>query len=201
MLDSFGHLHPILIHFPLALLVTGWALDLFQVWAKAPQVRSALQSASRWNLLIGGATLVPALITGWAAYQTVAHDAPSHAAMTLHRNLALATVAVFVVLCVLAWLRRETEWINRWPFRVGFLLAVALLLATGFRGGLLVYTYGLGVRSLPAQEGGDGHSHGVHPHTAPDPESRPFTSPEAKDQAEKSASPHAHSHDGKPHKH
>ena len=201
MLESFGHLHPILIHFPLALLLTGWALDLIQVWTKAPQVRSALQSASRWNLLIGGAALVPALITGWAAYQTVAHDAPSHAAMTLHRNLALATVAVFVVIGVLAWLRRETEWINRWPFRIGFLLAVALLLATGFRGGLLVYTYGLGVRSLPAQEEGAGHSHGDHPHTAPDPEGKPSTSLEAKDSTEKPASPHTHPHDGKPHKH
>jgi uncharacterized membrane protein len=201
MLESFGHLHPILIHFPLALLFTGWALDLIQVWTKAPQVRSALQSASRWNLLIGGAALVPALITGWAAYQTVAHDAPSHAAMTLHRNLALATVAVFVLLGAIAWLRRETEWINRWPFRVGFLLAVALLLATGYRGGLLVYTYGLGVRSLPTQEGGDGHSHGDHPHAGPEPEGKPSQSTEAKESAGKPASPNPHPHDGKPHKH
>lgn len=201
MLESFGHLHPILIHFPLALLFTGWILDLSLVWTKAPQVRSALQSASRWNLLIGGVALVPALVTGWAAYQTVAHDAPSHAAMTLHRNLALASAAVFAALGGMAWLRRRTEWINRWPFRVGLLFVVALLAATGYRGGLLVYTHGLGVRSLPAQEEGAGHSQGDHPHAVPESEGKPSTSPEAKDPPEKPASPHTPPHDGKPHKH
>ena len=201
MLEAFGHLHPVLIHFPLALLLTAWVLDLIQVWTKAPHLRSALRSTSRWNILIGAIALLPALATGWAAYLTVAHDAPSHAAMTLHRNLALASVAVFAALGVMAWLRHETEWINRWPFRVGFLLAVALLIATGYRGGLLVYTHGLGVQSLPVREEGAGHSHGDHAHPTPQPSDQSSARPEAKGSTSKPSSPHAHPKDGAPHKH
>lgn len=201
MLESFGHLHPVLIHFPLALLLTAWVLDLVQPWVKEPQMRSAISSAGRWNFWIGGFALLPALATGWAAYQTVAHDAPSHAAMTVHRNLALAAVAAFAALGGTAWLRRKTEWIHEWPFRAGFLLAVALLLATGYRGGLLVFNYGLGVRALPAQEEGGSHVHGDHPHPSPATEGKPDAGPAQKDSIEKAPSPHTHSHDEKPHKH
>lgn len=201
MLELLGGLHPITIHFPLSLLTLGWLLGLIHPWIKNPSVQSSLKAASLWNFRFGTVSLLPAIATGWAAYFTVAHDAPSHAAMTLHRNLALVTVTAFVVLGLTAWLRRETEWINQWPFRVGFLLAVVILVATGYRGGLLVYTHGLGVRSLPAKEEGEGHSHGspAHAHQGPSslspsdkkPEGRPSPSP----------SPNPHPHDGTPHKH
>ncbi|NOR51996.1 MAG: hypothetical protein GQ470_05195, partial [Gammaproteobacteria bacterium] len=38
--------------------------------------------------------------SGLYAYNTVAHDTPSHAAMTLHRDWALATVGLFSLLTI-----------------------------------------------------------------------------------------------------
>lgn len=201
MLEALGHLHPIAIHFPLALLLSGGVFSLGSCLVRREELRVALQAAGIWNFRLGALALIPALLTGWAAYQTVAHDAPSHAAMTLHRNLALATGTVFLGLASLAWRGRGKGWPTGWLVGAVLLAGLVLLGTTGFLGGNLVYRYGLGVQSLPAQEEGDGHSHGDPAHPSPRPEDKPTARSEAKDAAPTPSSPRTHPHDGTPHKH
>lgn len=76
--------------------------------------------------------------------------------MTNHRNWAFVTLAVFLVVGFVIWQKREE---NLSVLTVGALVvATGLLVATAYRGGDLVYKYGLGVQSLPAVSG-DGHDH------------------------------------------
>lgn len=200
MLEAFGHFHPVFIHFPLGLLLAGGLFSLGSRLVRHEGTRNAFQAAGTWNFRLGTLALVPALLTGWAAYQTVAHDAPSHAAMTLHRNWALATGTVFLGLAALAWRERGKGWPSGWLVGSVLLTGLALLGITGFLGGNLVYRFGLGVQSLPASEG-DGPAHGSegHPHgEGPDGKD---SKPPVPDETPTNTTPKPHPHDGTPHKH
>ncbi|TGY88203.1 DUF2231 domain-containing protein [Marinicauda algicola] len=160
------NLHPIFVHFVVGLLFTsalGLAASSFL--PTDARWRSTLQAAGDWMLGLGILAALGAVIAGFDAYYSVAHDGPSHAAMTTHRNWALPTVAVFAGLGVWRWLKRSEQ-----PsplFALAGLAGAALLTVTAWWGGNLVFKHGLGVESLPAVTG-EGHDHdhgdGGHAH-------------------------------------
>jgi len=53
---------------------------------------------ANWSLWSGCLVTIGTVFAGWYAYNTVAHDQSSHAAMTLHRDWALATASLFLIL-------------------------------------------------------------------------------------------------------
>ena len=153
--------HPIVVHFAIGLLLTAAILFVLGALLSSRPLGAAATAAARLDLGLGlGAALV-ALATGWQAYNSVAHDAQSHVNMTIHMKWAFATVALFVVAGAAAWFDR------RRPAGAGpaVLAAIAIasgsLVATGWLGGENVYRYGLGVMSLPKD---DGHDHAGHHH-------------------------------------
>lgn len=117
-------------------------------------------TVAQWNLWLGvGITLIT-IGTGLYEYYTVTHDEPSHAAMTNHRNWAFSTASVFLIMALWSvrtyWQKREVKR----SFLIALVFATGLLMITGWKGGELVYRYGLGVMSFPkAVEGGSGDSH------------------------------------------
>jgi len=157
MPEIIPNLHPIFVHFTVALL--SLAVGLFVV---TPFVRSPLKEqwriVSRWALWFGAAFTIITGFTGLYAYNTVAHDTPSHLAMTDHRNWAIVTIILFLSLAIwsIAWVRKNKN------LGVGFVvcmvIAGSVLASTAWHGGEVVYRYGLGVMSLPKAEG-DGHNH------------------------------------------
>ncbi len=160
MIDIIPNWHPIFVHFAVALL--SLAVGLFVV---APFVKSPLQEqwmiVARWSLWFGALAAIVTGLTGLYAYNTVAHDAPSHEAMTEHRNWAIATIVVFLSLT--AWHIAKVRHSKK-PAAVFVLCMVlggGLLASTAWHGGEAVYRFGLGVMSLPKSEGeGHAHSHG-----------------------------------------
>lgn len=161
--------HPFLVHFTIALFFASFA---FMAAARltAGGVRSGeLETAGRWALWAAAAITLLTVASGTYAYYTVAHDDPSHAAMEVHRNWALASGALVVFLGLWSYLRHRRQ-ADQPPVLV-MLMAVGVIMLglTGLKGGGLVYEYGLGVASLPKPEG-PGHSHEAgeeHPETAP----------------------------------
>lgn len=149
--------HPIAVHFVIAFLLTSPVLLLIASFAPdGARWRTSVQAAGDWMLALGVLFALIAVAAGLQAYYTVAHDGPSHAAMTDHRNFAFATVAVFAVFA--AWRYATRSHAPAKLFAVLFLAAAVLLGTTGWKGGRLVYQHGLGVESLPAAEG-EGHQH------------------------------------------
>ena len=155
MIEIIPNWHPIFVHFTIAFLTTLGVLQLL-IWLKIPKgktnelsfMRSSLAGASVFLVLI-------TVFTGWQAYNSVAHDTPSHLAMTDHKNWALSTAGVALVAIILYFVR--SQWRNTIS---GTLFVTTMLLVgiTGYKGGEVVYRYGLGVMSLP-QSKGEGHSH------------------------------------------
>ena len=104
------NLHPIFVHFVVGLLFTSaLALAASSFTPADARWRSTLQAAGDWMLALGILAALGAVIAGFEAYYSVAHDGPSHAAMTTHRNWALPTTAVFAGLGVWRWLKRSEQ--------------------------------------------------------------------------------------------
>ena len=150
--------HPILVHFTVALLSLSGLLYLAGLALK----NANLLLVARWNLWIGAVITIGTVLAGFYAYNTVAHDAPSHAAMTDHKNWALVTATIFGALALWSMAKHRGAKSVSSGFVVLILLATGLLGVTGFKGGEAVYRYGLGVMSMPQIEG-DG-DHGSHSH-------------------------------------
>jgi uncharacterized membrane protein len=149
------NLHPLIVHFVIAFLITGPMLLLASAFSSEAR-RTGLQIAGDWMLALGTVAVIIAVAAGLQAYYSVAHDGPSHVAMTDHRNWAFVTCGAFLVFALWRFFLRHQA-----PSRIFVILLLVPVLAlgvTGWKGGHLVYHYGIGVASLPAVTG-DGHDH------------------------------------------
>ncbi len=156
MFELIPNWHPVAVHFSVALLLTATFVLTWSFVRGRKQSDVTGISAGRLLLWLGLIAIVTTVIAGLQAYYSVDHDGPSHAAMTNHRNWALAALAAFLIVGGLAWRNRKAD-------LAGYIVALmlvssGLLLVTAYKGGELVYRYGLGVISLPAATG-DGHDH------------------------------------------
>jgi uncharacterized membrane protein len=146
--------HPVVVHFPLALIVTA-AFCLTAAFA-VPKNRHApaLATVGTWNLCIGAVAVLVALATGLGAATGLHIDAAAHQAVSAHVKSAFVT-AVLVLLATL-WRSVGVPAPTRPSsvFMVLLWVATLSLLVTGYRGGQNVYVHGVGVEAaqvLPAK--------------------------------------------------
>jgi uncharacterized membrane protein len=142
--------HPMVVHFPLALIVTG-ALCLTAAWAR-PALRAAptLAVVGTWNLGAGALCVILALGTGLGAVLDLHIGPAARAAVSLHAKWAVVTSCL--VLLAAVWRTAGTASDSR-P-STGFTLvlwaATGALIFTGFRGGQNVYVHGVGTAAIRA---------------------------------------------------
>lgn len=140
-------IHPIVVHFPIALLFTSVALDWIGYW---PQLIN-LTRAGFYLLVLG------AFGAGIAALSGPDHATGDSAVVALliaHQSFALLTVALAVALTAVRFLAVEGMQ-GRWALvYLGCTLALlATLSLTGYYGGELTYHQGVGVLAGPAASG------------------------------------------------
>lgn len=184
MIEILPNWHPAFVHFTVALLSISTLLFVAVRLGRDRGWAGHAKTAAYWNLWLGAALTVLTVLAGVYAYNTVQHDTPSHAAMTDHRNWALATAIIFWGLALWAARTKRAGGDIGTGFLAILVVATGLLGVTGWKGGEVVYRYGLGVMSLPevsadssGADTGDGHDHD-HGEAA-SPEAMPETMPEA----------------------
>jgi len=199
MIEIIPNWHPIFVHFTVGLLSASVVFYLLSLLFPASDaLKHNWRIVARWLLWSGMLVTIFTGIAGYLAYNSVAHDAPSHAAMTEHRNWAFATIATFVVLT--AW-SVFTHIKKRLPSMLFLLFAVisgGLLASTGWHGGEAVYRYGLGVMSLPTIEKDSDGGHGSHSHGNKKLEAESMTHTEKTDNAHQHSNTDDHSATSQP---
>jgi uncharacterized membrane protein len=144
-MNEFPEWHPIAVHFPLALCVTA-AFALSAARLKAMQrLAATLAVVGTWNLCLGAIGALLAVFTGLAAVIDLKAGPAARAAVALHVKWAIFTTVGLLLLA--AWRGAGNSQDSR-PSRI-FLMVLwamtAALVVTGYRGGLNVYRYGVGV--------------------------------------------------------
>ena len=145
-------LHPSLIHFPIAFLLGGVAVEFWAVFKKHP---GATRTAA--GLLLAGMILGwLAALAGVVAFFTAPHSGRAHELMYYHGAAAATSMVLFTWLAVVRW--RGRDGFARPSLRLLAGLASLVLLGTGYLGGYLVYHAAAGIER--AENHGDGHGHG-----------------------------------------
>lgn len=213
MVEIIPNWHPIFVHFTVALFSLATGLYVLSLLLPKSDLRAQWLTVARWNLWLGMGLTVITLLSGIYAYNTVVHDTPSHLAMTDHRNWAIATAVLFAAATLWSLFSYRAGRENSALFIAVLVVATLSLGATAWRGGELVYRFGLGVMALPnTGDHGHGaeseeHAHGEDEGTGAqnmsadeDSAAKPAASPQPAQSAGNIA-PHEHHDDSAPHTH
>lgn len=132
-------LHPAAVHFPIALLVTGFAARLAA--SLLGERGERFRNASSCALDAGAISAWAALILGLLAEDSAPHVPSAWEVQALHERLAWATALLATLLA--AWRHLRPEAAPRAFLAVWAALA-GLTLWTAREGGRLVYEHGVG---------------------------------------------------------
>ena len=126
--------HVVLVHFPIALFLSGVFCDMLSHWGKS----DSLKPAARFNLRAAAFMAIPVLVTGLLAWQWQLGGRRPKGVLLMHLTLGSCSAA----LCWLVVWLRSREWKRpnsslpafHWILELGAVLVVAL---TGHLGGFL----------------------------------------------------------------
>lgn len=125
--------HVVLIHFPIALFITGVAFDLVAQWTK----RRNLAAAAYYNLLVAAVSTLPVLVTGILAWQFQLERQKLKGILLLHLVFAVvSSVLIWLVWWVHFRGRRREVALPNYRFLIEF-VAVFTISVTGHLGGFL----------------------------------------------------------------
>ena len=132
--------HVVLIHFPIALFITGVAFDYAAQWTK----RRSLAAAAYYNLWLAAISTLPVLITGLLAWQLQLEGQKLKGILLLHLVFAsLSSVVIWMVWWVHFRVRRREGALPNYRLAIE-LVGVALVSLTAHLGGFISGVNGAG---------------------------------------------------------
>lgn len=132
-------LHPMVIHFPIALLLTGFGVHVLR------HVRDGhdwLAPAETWLLWLGTGSLLVSLALGLVAEGTAPHVPAAWRVLRDHKVLAFWCSGLFALLSLGA---RFAPGRHRNVFSLAWAIASGLLIVTAHHGAQLLFQFGMAV--------------------------------------------------------
>jgi uncharacterized membrane protein len=141
---STDHLHPMIVHFPIALITVGFVADIASVLFK----KEKCLSKTGFYLMILGSL---AAIAGWSTGHLFT-EAPTQGEILKvflrHENWAFVTMILIITGTIFRiWLvlKKKEETPLRWIVFGFYLMALIAVTYTGFMGGTMVYNFMIGL--------------------------------------------------------
>jgi uncharacterized membrane protein len=145
--------HPLIVHFPLALIATGaLCLSAARVLPTQPHA-GTLAVVGTWTLGFGTAGLFLALGSGLAAVIDLKVGSAAHRAISAHVKSAILTTVLALLAAIWRCVAVPQESRPSWGFLLVLWVATSSLTVTGYRGAQNVYRYGVGVAADGTDDG------------------------------------------------
>jgi len=137
--DGLGRLHPALVHFPVALLVTALGAELMCILRRDAR----FADAARFMVSVAGWTGVAAALAGFARADTVVIPTELEGTFAIHRVAGIVTPVLAVLAAGLAaGVRRSGQIWELFLYRIVLILATIAAVVAGFCGGEIVHGAG-----------------------------------------------------------
>jgi len=131
------HFHPMLVHFPIALVIFGFIADCATLYFK----KEACLSKLGFYLLLAG-TLMAFLALSTGAIFTEEMSGAAGAVKETHENFAWITLGLLILTSGLRiGLQKKENTRLKWTAFACYALAAVSVSITGYYGGTLVYNY------------------------------------------------------------
>ena len=137
--------HPIMVHFTIALIITGLLGELLWLITK----REVFREVSRWNLLFSGVAVILTFITGLIAEDAVTMGPAAADVFETHETIGYVILALVAILFV--WrLAKSGIYYQKYSvwFTALFIMVAIVVIIGAYFGGELVFTYGVGVKTV-----------------------------------------------------
>lgn len=155
---AMENLHPLLVHFPIALLSLFIVIDVAGSWLG----RLEWRHVAGWLLYLGTLCAAMAVTAGLIAAGSVAHGGDVHEIMERHEHLGITVLSLAAALSAWRWFAKDklAGAVNGFYLSLSIVLGVLLML-TADLGGLMVYGHGVAVAPVAAsnQEAAAAHQH------------------------------------------
>ncbi|RME61664.1 MAG: DUF2231 domain-containing protein [Candidatus Dadabacteria bacterium] len=150
--------HPIIVHFPIALLIISTLFALMaSFFSLSEERRKSFNEISCWNHLFGLLGAGAAVLTGEWEEESIAHNETIHEIMETHETLGYIILILFAVLFLWRLIKKN----NVGKIFAALMLVGSVLIGyTGHLGGTMVYKHGAGVEGAVSKESAEHHHHG-----------------------------------------
>jgi uncharacterized membrane protein len=141
---SFTHFHPMVVHFPIALILIGFLADLISLFFKQEK---CLTKTGFYLMIVGTLSAIVAYISG-NFFTEHPEEGAIHEVFELHESAALITLIIMLVASIIRIflvVRKldETNW--KWLVFALYLAGTIAVSITGFWGGSMVFDYMTGI--------------------------------------------------------
>ena len=152
MLD-ITHIHPMLVHFPIVLLMVSLILSTYLFFNQQNIAeRHSVQIANAMALITGLVMAFVAAEFGDIALDAAVEKGFAVAPLEAHEELATATMILFSLLAAALigalWKNIKLTGLKALVFVLVFYISTGVLLMTAYRGGNLVYQLGVNVEPV-----------------------------------------------------
>jgi Cu(I)/Ag(I) efflux system membrane fusion protein len=160
------NIHPILVHFTLALVSISFLMHVLEYVVKRLNPKNALGVefgiVARWCLWLSMGFVILTGLAGLNAYYTVPHDEAGHAAMQTHKTAAIVSFTLILLVGIISIWRFKHKEKPSMVFIVLLFITQLSVIATGYLGAEVVYRYGIGVIKAQTPDMMTGHEHHHH---------------------------------------
>ena len=142
MFDT-SHLHPMIVHFPIAIILVGFLFDLFSLFITQEK---CLSKMGLYLEVLGMFAAIAAFGTGY--YLTSPMEGEAGLLRDQHKLFATLTLISIILATffrlLLVYQKKEESYLKYGAMGL-FLFAFVFVSITGYLGGSLVYTYMVGI--------------------------------------------------------